>query len=193
MLGGGPLAQLVAEDLSRARDVSITLADAVDASDPEAVRALVPQFNVVVSALPPHLGSAALRAVIEANRQIADTSTPVEQALALEDLAIEMEVAACVGCGCSGLQLLIGRSDAALEIAEASARGQPLDARVAALMATALARRLLTGDFRGHWGVWTPEHLATRVGMAHGILQDLRERGIDVRGEARYPRPSGPR
>jgi hypothetical protein len=48
-------------------------------------------------------------------------------------------------------------------------------------VATALARRLLTGDFRGHWGVWTPERLGQREGLAHGILQDLAERGVQSR------------
>ena len=183
VLGGGPLSELIVGDLSGAHDLSVTLAQAVDLSDPAAVQALVAPFNVVVSAAPPSLGAATLRAVIAANRLIADASTPVEQALSLEDLAVEMEVAACVVCGSQGLARLLGKPG----------DGQLIDARIAALMATALARRLLTGDFRGHWGVWTPERLATRVGMAHGILQDLRERGIDVRGEARYPRPSGSR
>lgn len=51
---------------------------------------------------------------------------------------------------------------------------------IAALMTTALARRLLTGDFRPHWGIWTPERIAARVGMVHGIRQDLRERGVEL-------------
>jgi hypothetical protein len=54
----------------------------------------------------------------------------------------------------------------------------PDDVRAAALVTAALARRLLTGDFRPHWGIWTPERLLARAGLAHGLREDLRERGV---------------
>lgn len=178
VLGCGPLSELIAEDLSRSRDLSVTLARATDLLDSDGLQALVAPFAVVVSAAPPPLGAATLRAVIAANRLIADASTPVEEALSLEDLAVEMEVAACVGCSSQGLKRLLGTPDTALGAGDVPGDGATIDVNTAALMATALARRLLTGDFRGHWGVWTPARLAARVGMAHGILQDLSERGL---------------
>lgn len=157
----------------------------LDVSEPSRVSALVREFNLVVSALPARLGAAALRATLGANRLVADAATPEAEARALDALAVEMEVAACVGCGRDGLARLLG--SAGLEVRAGSgsdpARGSAhaaSDARVAGLMAAAFARRLLTGDFRGHWGVWTPERLAARIGMAHGVVEDLRQRGIDV-------------
>lgn len=166
VLGKGPLAEAMAADLSREPDLHVTLADA---SDPARVGALVSDCGAVLSAAEPRAGAAVLRAVIEANRMVADAVTPVAEAIALHELALRMDVAACVGCDGAGLTRLLG----------ARASLAPLSAdRLPALMAAALARRLLSGDFRGHWGVWAPDRLAARVGLAHGIAQDLRERGV---------------
>jgi lysine 6-dehydrogenase len=52
--------------------------------------------------------------------------------------------------------------------------------RCTAFVGTAVARRLLTGDFRGQWGVFAPETLGRRPGFLHGILADLEARGIRV-------------
>lgn len=157
VLGSGPLAEAMAEDLGQTRDLSVTLAGAADVSE----------FDVVLSAVPPERAAATLRGLIEAKCLVADAGTRFEDALPLDGLAAAKQVAACVSCGSTELARLIAV--------------QGLDVRVAALMTTALARRLLTGDFRPHWGIWTPERLAARVGMAHGIRQDLRERGVELR------------
>ncbi len=151
----------------------------IDLSEPGRVGDLVREFDVVVSALPARLGGGALRATIAANRLMADASAPDAEARGLDPLAVEMEVAACVGCGRDGLVRLLGWSGIELRAGHEQEAGA-IDARVAGLMAAAFARRLLTGDFRGHWGVWTPERLGARAGIAHGILQDLRARGLAV-------------
>lgn len=162
VLGGGELAEAMAEDLGRTRDLSVTLAEAADVSE----------FDVVLSAVPPERAAATLRGLIEAKCLVADAGARVEDALPLDGLAAAKQVAACVGCGSLELARLLAGPGPSIE---------HIDVRVAALMTTALARRLLTGDFRPHWGIWTPERLVARVGMAHGIRQDLRERGVELR------------
>ncbi|MGE0452543.1 MAG: saccharopine dehydrogenase NADP-binding domain-containing protein [Vicinamibacteria bacterium] len=168
-----------AERLSELARRGSLLTRQIDLSEPRHVGDLVREFDVVVSALPARLGAGALRATIAANRLVADASAPDAEARGLDALAIEMEVAACVGCGKDGLARLLGWSGIELRAGREADAGV-LDARVAGLMAAALARRLLTGDFRGHWGVWTPERLGARAGIAHGILEDLRARGLAI-------------
>ena len=178
VLGDGNVARAMAEDLGRSREMSVSVVAAATLTDSEAVASLVGDFDVVLNALPVDRALGALRATIESKRPIADASTVATEAQGLDARAVEMEVAACVGCGRDGLATLLGRNDLAV-----SGEGQDLeslDARIAAWMATAWARRLLTGDFRGHWGVWTPERLGARVGMRHAILKDLGGRGIHV-------------
>jgi saccharopine dehydrogenase-like NADP-dependent oxidoreductase len=178
VLGDGQVARAMAEDLSRSRQMSVTVAAAAALADSQSVASLVGDFAVVLNALPPDRALGALAATIESNRLIADAGTAGSDARALDQRAVEMEVAACVGCGREGLAALLGRSD--LEISDEHRDLASLDARIAAWMATAWARRLLTGDFRGHWGVWTPERLGARVGMRNAILEDLGGRGIHV-------------
>lgn len=52
--------------------------------------------------------------------------------------------------------------------------------RTTAFVATAVARRMLSGDFRGQSGVFPPEWLGARVGFLHGVLVDLEDRGVRV-------------
>lgn len=178
VLGDGAVARIMAEDLGLSREMSVTVVGAARLADSQAIVSLVGDFAVVLNALPRGRALGALAATIEANRLIADAGTAASDARALHDRSVEMEVAACVGCGREGLAALFDRSD--LAIRDESRDLPSLDARIAACMATAWARRLLTGDFRGHWGVWTPERLGARVGMRHAIVKDLGERGIHV-------------
>jgi len=178
VLGDGPLGRAIADDLGRSREMSVTVVAAQALGDAAAVAKLVSEFAVVLNALPAPQALSALSATIEANRLIADAVSPVDQARPFDARAVEMEVAACVGCGREGLAALLGRDPV---IGGNGASAAALETHLGAWMATAWARRLLTGDFRGHWGVWTPERLAARVGMRHAVLADLGERGIDVR------------
>ncbi len=178
VLGDGAVARAMAEDLGRSREMSVTVVAASALADSEAVASLVGDFGVVLNALPADRAIGALRATIESNRLIADAGSAAPEVLSLHERAVEMEVAACVGCGREGLAALLGRSSLAISGEDQDLAS--LDARIAAWMATAWARRLLTGDFRGHWGVWTPERLGARVGMRHAILEDLGGRGIHV-------------
>lgn len=178
VLGDGAVARAMAEDLGASRQMSVTVVAASALADSKSVASLVGDFAVVLNALPRDRALGALAATIESNRLIADAGTAAADARALDQRAVEMEVAACVGCGREGLAALFGRD--AVAVRDESRELASLDTRIAACMATAWARRLLTGDFRGHWGVWTPERLGARVGMRHAILKDLGERGIHV-------------
>lgn len=89
VLGGGELAEAMAEDLEATRDLSVTLSDAADVSE----------FDVVLSAVAPQRAAAVLRELIEAKCLIADAGARVEDALPLDRLAAAKQVAACVGCG----------------------------------------------------------------------------------------------
>jgi hypothetical protein len=168
VLGEGALASAIADDLERTRDLSVTRLAGLERRDDDAVAALLSEQHVVVSALRADDAAAALRRLLEARQLVADANARADDALALDGLALEKTVAACVGCGVELAPHLVG-TDAAAEV------------HVAALVTSALARRLMTGDFRDHWGIWTPERLLARVGMAHGIRQDLRERGVALR------------
>jgi hypothetical protein len=172
VLGRGELGSAIAEAFASERDLEVTAAPDLDLANEGVTRRRVAECGVVVSAAPRPLAAQVLRAVIEAGRSIADAATPVAEALPFHERAVARQVAVCVGCDSAGLARLLGRDGVGAPA--------PDEQRLAALMAVSLARRLLTGDFRGHWGVWTPARLADRVGMAHGIAQDLRERGIQV-------------
>ncbi|MEN8151761.1 MAG: saccharopine dehydrogenase C-terminal domain-containing protein [Planctomycetota bacterium] len=134
-LVGGPLARdLAAEDgfevtvadvdgaaLSRLRahDPSIDTMTA-DLSDAGAARALAAASDLVVSAVPGHLGFATLRAVIEAGTDVVDIAFFPEDPFELDSLAKERGVTAVVDAGVApGLSnLLVGRAHADLDETE---------------------------------------------------------------------------
>lgn len=70
-----------------------------DLGDPAAVGALVEPFDLVLGALPGHLGYEALRAVIEAGKDCCDISFMPEDARDHDALARERGVTAIVDCG----------------------------------------------------------------------------------------------
>jgi saccharopine dehydrogenase-like NADP-dependent oxidoreductase len=164
VLGEGPLASAMAEDLERTRDLKVTHLTRIEGAPAGALA----EQDVVISAIAADAALGTLRRLLEARQLVADSTVRVEEALPLDGLALEQKVAACVACGEPLARLLL----------DGAGVSEP---RVEALLATALARRMLTGDFRDHWGVWTPERILARVGMAHGLRQDLRERGVALR------------
>jgi saccharopine dehydrogenase-like NADP-dependent oxidoreductase len=70
-----------------------------DLSSPEAIRALVAPYDLVLGALSSRLGFAALRAVIEAGKDYCDIAFMAEDALDLSPLAQKHGVTAIVDCG----------------------------------------------------------------------------------------------
>lgn len=117
VLGGGLVGRTIAWDLARSGALDVTLADVrretllavarehgvatleSDLARPEAVRAAVAGFDLVLGALPSALGFATLRAVIEAGKPYVDISFMAEDPLELDALAKERGVVALVDCG----------------------------------------------------------------------------------------------
>jgi lysine 6-dehydrogenase len=117
VLGGGLVGRTIAWDLARGGTFDVTVADVraevleavardygvatlhSDLSRPEAVRAAVQGFDLVLGALSSALGWATLRAVIEAGKPYVDISFMAEDPLELDALAKERGVVALVDCG----------------------------------------------------------------------------------------------
>jgi saccharopine dehydrogenase-like NADP-dependent oxidoreductase len=70
-----------------------------DLADSETVKGIVAAADIVIGALPGHLGRSALVAVIEAGRNCCDISFMAEDALELDALARQKGVTAVVDCG----------------------------------------------------------------------------------------------
>jgi len=123
VLGAGMVGSIIAADLAATRGFNVTLHDhsrdaldqglercrrvgrknvkaiEADLSDPVAVRAIAAESDLVAGALPSHLGFAALKAVIEAERPYADISFMADDALELDRLAKRKGVTAIVDIG----------------------------------------------------------------------------------------------
>ncbi len=117
VLGAGLVGRAIALDLAEDRKLSVSVVDrkkepleelkargrvsveAEDLSSPEAVKAAVEGFDLVVSALPGFLGSQTLKACIEARKDVIDVAFSAEDPLALDGLAREKGVTAVVDCG----------------------------------------------------------------------------------------------
>lgn len=126
-LVGGPMARDLAGD-GRFRvtvaDISTAVLDKLTAQapvsgvradlvDPATVRDLVSGYDLVVGAVPGHMGFATLRAVIEAGRDMVDIAFFPEDPFELDELAKQRGVTAVVDCGVfPGMgSALIGRAD----------------------------------------------------------------------------------
>jgi lysine 6-dehydrogenase len=127
VLGAGLVGGAMARDLAADRDFEIVVADVdpanldrlkddsriqrtkADLSDPTTLSGLVKDSDLVVGALPGHMGFRALRTVIESGKDIVDISFFPEDAFELDHLAKERKVTAVVDCGvapgCSNLIL----------------------------------------------------------------------------------------
>lgn len=115
VLGAGLVGGVMALDL--ARDHQVTAADRsaealerlrkkgklntvqADLSNPEVIKKLVTDFDLVVGALPGFMGYEALRAVLEAGKNVVDISFFPEDPFGLDELAKKQGVTAVVDCG----------------------------------------------------------------------------------------------
>jgi saccharopine dehydrogenase-like NADP-dependent oxidoreductase len=131
VLGGGLVGGVMAKDLGRDSEFQVTVADVsatalrrlegvpgittvrADLSDAGAIRRVVDGHDLVVGAVPGHMGFATLKAVIEAGKSVVDISFFPEDALSLDALARRHGVCAVVDCGvapgCSNL--ILGRME----------------------------------------------------------------------------------
>jgi len=117
VLGCGLVGAPMARDLAEEPAFSVTVADirrdALDAvkpsgnletvqtdlSDPSKVKALVAKSDIVLSAVPGHMGFAVLRTLIEAGKNVVDIAFFPEDPFLLDKLAQEKGVTVIVDCG----------------------------------------------------------------------------------------------
>ena len=129
VLGGGMIGGTIARDLAKDSGVEVILADAdsailepqnrapdlttlvLDVTDSAALSAATGEVDLVVGAVPGHLGYRSIETVIKAGKPIVDISFMPEDPFTLNDLAIAQGVTAIVDAGVSpGLgNLIIGR------------------------------------------------------------------------------------
>lgn len=129
VLGGGRVGGAIAADLARDGEFEVTVADVsaraleqlaavapiavvqADLREADAVARLAAAHDVVVGAVPGHMGFATVKAVIEVGRPIVDISFFPEDPFVLEELAQRQGVVAVVDAGvapgCSNL--ILGR------------------------------------------------------------------------------------
>ncbi len=112
-LVGGPMATDLAGDPSFSVTVADARRDALDAlkhspnlgtvqadlSDPSAVRAIVAHSDLVLSAVPGHMGFKVLRTLIEARKNVIDIAFFPEDPFLLDELARQNGVTVVVDCG----------------------------------------------------------------------------------------------
>ena len=135
VLGGGRVGAAMVRDLARDERLTVTLVDAsasalaafpaggpvgtrqADLRQAAAIHAAVADADLVLGAVPGHMGFATLRAVLEAGKNVVDISFFAEDAFALDQLARDKGLTAIVDCGvapgCSNL--LLGKMEQRME------------------------------------------------------------------------------
>ena len=126
VLGGGAQGRVIARDLARSlRDAQVTVADLTapalpalpnlewveaDLADPDAIARLLHPHDLGVGALPARLGLGAMKAAIEAKRNLVDVSFCAEDPLSLDAAARAAGITIVPDCGLApGLShLLVG-------------------------------------------------------------------------------------
>lgn len=117
VLGGGRVGSAIARDLAKDRGFEVSVADhdpkvakrlgaftdltvqTADLQDPQQLRAIVEEVDLVVGAVPGWMGFETLRKVIEAGKNVVDISFFEEEPSDLDDLAKQKGVTAVVDCG----------------------------------------------------------------------------------------------
>jgi len=138
VLGSGLVGRPMAIDLVRDEEFEITIVDndesklnkideqvdirkvVKDLSDPENVKEVIADQEIVVNGLPGFLGFETLKAVVEAGKNIVDIAFFSEDPFDLDDLAKRNKVTAVVDCGVSpGMSnILVGYVDSLLDKTE---------------------------------------------------------------------------
>jgi saccharopine dehydrogenase-like NADP-dependent oxidoreductase len=86
------------ENLGKLADKPIALLNC-DLSDPEDVRRLVSEYDMVVNAVPGFMGFRTLKAIIEAGKNVVDIAFFIEDPFALDELARDHHVTAVMDMG----------------------------------------------------------------------------------------------
>jgi len=133
VLGAGKVGSPMAIDLAKDFDVSVADINeaplkrlkerfsirtyTADLSNPENIKALVADYDLVVGAVPGFIGYQTFKSVIESGKDIVDISFFSEDPFTLDNLAQEQNVTAIVDCGVSpGMSnFLVGYVDSLLD------------------------------------------------------------------------------
>ncbi len=117
VLGAGLVGGPMAVDLAKDREFKVTAVDYTeealqkleefqgittvqeDLSNPETVKSLVDDYDMVVNAVPGFMGFQTLKSIIEAGKNVVDIAFFPEDPFPLDDLAKEKDVTAIVDCG----------------------------------------------------------------------------------------------
>jgi saccharopine dehydrogenase-like NADP-dependent oxidoreductase len=138
VLGAGYVGNVIARDLAEDTSIEVSVVDinqevldklthdfglhgiCADLSNPETIKDIVKDFDLVIGALPWQIGYKALEAVIEAGKNIVDISFFSEDALGLDELAKEKGVTAVVDCGVApgSSNIILGYIDSILDKTE---------------------------------------------------------------------------
>ncbi|MCK5768651.1 MAG: saccharopine dehydrogenase NADP-binding domain-containing protein [Candidatus Atribacteria bacterium] len=140
VLGCGLVGKLIAKDLGKDNYFQVSVADIdqnkinkitkdsniegikADLSNPDEIKRIVAQQDIIIGAVPGFLGFNMLRSVIEAGKNITDISFMAEDTLSLDQLAKENGVTAVVDMGVApGMShLLVGYVDSLLDETESA-------------------------------------------------------------------------
>lgn len=137
VLGAGMVGSVIARDMSEKYEVSVvdnntqTLKlfkkrlpsiDTIeaDALNGEALKAILEPFDLVISAVPGHLGFNTLKNIIESGKNVVDISFAAENCLELDYLAKKHKVTAVIDCGVApGMDnLLLGFHNTKIEVTD---------------------------------------------------------------------------
>ena len=134
VLGAGLVGGAMAVDLSRQYDVTCVDIDATalqklsvqhgiqtrqaDLSEPDRVREVVQDCDLVIGAVPGFMGYATLKTVIEAGKDVVDISFFPEDPFTLHELAVEKNVTAVIDCGVApGMgNIILGYHNARMQV-----------------------------------------------------------------------------
>lgn len=138
VLGAGLIGSAIVRDLAKDRQHNVTAVDIdeghlahldkdatvstimADLQDTSTIGSLVAETDLVICAVPGHMGFTTLKSIIEAGKNVVDISFFPEDPMALDDLAKSRQVTAVVDCGVApGLSNIIaGYVDAQLDHTE---------------------------------------------------------------------------
>jgi saccharopine dehydrogenase-like NADP-dependent oxidoreductase len=138
VLGAGLVGNVIARDLAENPSYEVSIVDynqevldklthtfdlhgiCADLSNPNIIKDIVKDFDLVIGALPGFMGYKSLRAVIEAGKNIVDISFFEEDPFTLDELAKEKGVTAVVDCGVApgSSNIILGYVDSILEKTE---------------------------------------------------------------------------
>ncbi|MCG3220154.1 MAG: saccharopine dehydrogenase NADP-binding domain-containing protein, partial [Candidatus Heimdallarchaeota archaeon] len=138
VLGAGFVGNVIARDLAEEPYNEVSIVDinqevldklthdydlhgiCADLSNPNIIKDIVKDFDLVIGALPGFMGYKSLKAVIEVGKNIVDISFFEEDALSLDELAKEKGVTAVVDCGVApgSSNIILGYIDSILDKTE---------------------------------------------------------------------------